>query len=158
MSPRLARAQLSTFDCFHVCAKGNNGQAIFNDDKDRLRYLSLLEKYQMKFQLQYFAYCLMTNHIHLLLVAPSLQTLSRAMHALQVAYVMYFNRRHERKGHLFQDRFVSWVIKGEAHLLEAKEYIENNPVKSNMVTSKADYQWSSANRDGSYLTLNEIKS
>ena len=157
MSPRLARSRLLTFDYFHICARGNNGQAVFADDKDRLRYLGLLEKYRLKFQLQYLAYCLMTNHVHLLLVSPSIQTLSKSMHAIHVAYVMYFNRRHERRGHLFQDRFVSWVIKGGDHLLEAKEYIENNPVKSHMVTTKEDYPWSSANRDGSYLTLHEIK-
>lgn len=69
---------------------------------------------------------------------------------------MYFNQRHQRRGHLFQDRFVSWVIKDEHHLLEAKEYIESNPVKAGIVIRKEDYIWSSAYRDSSPITLSEI--
>ena len=78
------------------------------------------------------------------------------MHAIHVAYVMYFNRKYERKGHLFQDRFSSWVIMNEQHFVKTKEYIENNPVKASLVTDKGSYRWSSANRDGSCVTLNEI--
>ena len=156
MAPRLARSELSTYTYFHVCSRGNGGQPIFNDDKDRSRYLVLLEKYRIKYGLEYFAYCLMNNHVHLLLLCPSIQILSKAIHAVHVAYVMYFNRRHERHGHLFQDRFISWVIKDEKHLREAKEYIENNPVKAGIALSKGSYLWSSANRDGSHITISNI--
>jgi len=153
MSPRLSRFQLSTFTYFQICVRGNNGQNIFLSEKDFLRYLSLLEKYRERYSLQCFAYCLMDNHAHILLRTPSLRILSKAMHAIQVAYAMYFNRRYERRGHLFQDRFSSWVVKDEIHLLESKEYIENNPVKAGMTPAKEDYAWSSAYRDGSLVTL-----
>ncbi len=156
MSPRLARLQLATHTYFHICTKGNNGQELFLNESDYIHYLSLVEKYRALRNLQCFAYCLMTNHVHLLLLSPSIQTLSKAMHAVHLAYVMYFNRQYERRGHLFQDRFSSWVIRNEAHLITTKEYIENNPVNANLVKEKEGYQWSSASRDSSYITLSKI--
>jgi len=158
MAPRLSRFQLSTYTYFQICVRGNNGQNIFTSEKDFLRYLSLIEKYAKRYSLQCFAYCLMDNHAHMLLRAPSIQVLSKTMHAIQVAYAMYFNRKYQRRGHLFQDRFSSWVIKDEHHLLSAKEYIENNPVRSGMTNQREDYTWSSAFRDGSCVTLISITS
>ena len=78
------------------------------------------------------------------------------MHGIHLSYVRYFNQRYGRSGHLFQDRFSSWVIENEKHLLATKEYIENNPVKAGVVTKKEDYQWSSAKRDGSAITIEPI--
>lgn len=153
---RLPRFQLSTHTYFHVCARGNNSQNIFLDDQDRTRYLFLIEKYRAQHDLECFAYCLMTNHIHLLLLCPSIRKLSKTMHALQVAYVVYFNRRYQRRGHLFESRFTSWVIKDEAHLLSAKEYIEDNPVKAGLVNGRENYVWSSASRDRSTVTVSRI--
>lgn len=98
----------------------------------------------------------MTNHAHLLLLAPSVKVLSKAMQALHVAYVMFFNRRHERRGHLFQDRFSSWVVENEHHLFLTKQYIEENPVRANLVSVKGDYPWSNAYRDGPSITIEEI--
>jgi REP element-mobilizing transposase RayT len=154
--PRLPRSELSTYTYFQICAKGNNGQELFLDDQDRTRYLSLIEKYRLQYDMPCFAYCLMTNHIHLLLRCPSVQTLSKIMQRIQIAYVVYFNRRHSRKGHLFQDRFESWVIKNEQHLFATKEYIENNPLRAGMVARNEDYAWSSSSRNGSLVTLSQI--
>ncbi len=153
MSPRRARSQLAIYAYFHVCAKGNGGQNLFLDDQDHLRYLHLAEKYRARYNLQIFAYCLMTNHVHWLIRSPSIALLSKAIHAFHVAYVRYFNRRHERTGHLFQDRFSSWVVQNQEHLNAAREYIEDNPVKAGMVKLRQDYRWSSANGDGSGVTL-----
>lgn len=156
MTPRPSRFQLSTHTYFQICVRGNNGQDIFGDEKDRLRYLSLIEKYCQHRNMQCFAFCLMDNHAHMLFRTPSILVLSKTMHAIQVAYAMYFNRKYERRGHLFQDRFSSWVIKDEHHLLSTKEYVENNPVKAGMVSQKENYPWSSAFRDGSCVTLSPI--
>ena len=158
MSPRRARSQMATYTYFHVCAKGNGGQDLFLDDQDYLRYLHLAERYRTQYHLTCFAYCLMTNHVHWLVCSPTIATLSRMVHAFHVAYVRYFNYRHQRTGHLFQDRFSSWVIKGQEHLNAAKEYIEQNPVKAGMVKLRQDYQWSSANGDGSGVTIGLIAS
>ena len=130
MTPRIARTQLATYTYFHVCAKGNNNQNIFRDGCDRIRYLSVVEKYRTFFKLHCFSYCLMANHIHFLFLSPSVYVLSKAMHSIQLAYVIYFNRRYKQTGHLFQSRFTSWVITGEEHLLSTKDYIETNPVKA----------------------------
>lgn len=156
MAPREARSQLATHTYFHVCARGNNGQNLFIDDLDRHRYLHLFEKYRRRFNLKCFAYCLMTNHVHFLILAPSIRVLSRVFHALHVAYVVYFNHRYQRTGHLFQDRFTSWVIQDQEHLLSAKEYIENNPVQAGLVAEKRDYPWSSALRDGSAVSISGL--
>lgn len=154
---RIKRSDLATFTFFHVCTKGNGGQNIFVDDKDYRRYLTLLEKYRLRFKLQCFAYCLMTNHVHLLVLSPSVAALSKAVHALHVGYVMYFNKRYQRSGHLLQDRFSSWVIRDEKHLIHTKDYIENNPVNSGMVSAKRGYPWSSAGGDGSIVSIAEIR-
>ncbi len=156
MSPRSARSHLSTHTYFHICVKGNNGQTIFLNEADFLRYLTLIERYQKQNNLLCFAYCLMSNHAHILFRSPTLKILSKTMQAIQVAYAMYFNLKYKRKGHLFQDRFTSWVIKDEPHLFATKEYIENNPVKAGIVLVKDNYAWSSACRDSSRITLNKI--
>jgi putative transposase len=98
----------------------------------------------------------MTNHIHLLVRVSELKILSKFMHNLHVAYVMYFNRKHQRSGHLFQDRFMSWVIKDEPHLKATKNYIERNPVNAGLAQAEENYTWSSANRDGSAITVSAV--
>ncbi len=154
---RQPRSQLSIHSYFHVCVRGNNGQNLFHDDSDRTRYVFLIEKYRKQHGLLCYAYCLMTNHIHHLFLSPSVQKLSKAMHGLQLAYVVYFNHRHQRRGHLFESRFSSWVIKDNTHLLYTKEYIENNAVKAGMVDSNSEYPWSSAFRDRSAVTISKIE-
>ena len=156
MSPRRARSQMEIYTYFHVCSRGNGGQVLFQDDLDRLRYLSLVERYRARYGLRCLAYCLMTNHTHLLFLVPSLGVLSKAVHGLHVSYVRYFNHRHNRNGHLFQDRFSSWVIEHGDHLLATKEYIENNPVKTGLVKLKQEFRWSSSSGDGSDVTIELI--
>lgn len=153
---RSPRSQLFTHTYFHICARGNNGQNLFLDDEDRIHYLNLIEKYRSKYDLKCYAYCLMTNHIHLLFLCPSIRKLSKNMHALQVAYAIFFNYRYKRRSHLFEGCFTSWVIKNEAHLLSTKEYIEDNPVKAGLVKERKDYKWSSFSRDRSIVTIAEI--
>lgn len=154
---RIPRAQLQTYTYFHVCARGNNGRPVFLDDQDRFRYLGAVERYRNKYGLECFAYCLMTNHIHLLLLAPTVRKLSKMMHALQVSYVVYFNKRYQRRGHLFEARYTSWVIRNECHALEAKKYIEENPLKANMVKADEPYPWSSATGDRSPISLSKLR-
>ena len=141
---RPARTQLSLYLYFHVCARGNGGQHIFIEDADRRYYLSLVEKYFLRHKMQCFAYCLMTNHIHLLLLSPSIWRMSKAIHGMHTTYAKYFHKRYGQSGHLFQDRFSSWVVKDDAHLTFTKRYIENNPVGAELVRDPKDYHWSSA--------------
>ncbi len=147
MSPRKCRYELSDHTYFHVCVRGNGGQPVFRDDKDRETYIDLVDRHANIYELRVLAYCLMGNHIHLLFVVPSILELSKAMHRLNTSYAMYFNHRYKVGGHLFQSRFSSWVIRDDEHLTSTIEYIENNPVKSGLAIQKEEYRWSSARRD-----------
>lgn len=161
MSPRIARSELKSYPYIHVCARGNREQAIFVHDADRVRYLRSLDKYRNVYKCQLYAFCLMSNHVHLLFSVPSLNTLSKVIHDAHTSYAVHFNARYKVKGHLFQDRYVSWVIRDEKHLLRAKDYIENNPVKARMVSYKHLYRWSSAYKhigDEPFITVETVKS
>ena len=157
MSPRMPRIEISTYTHFHICIRGNNRENIFLDDGDRIRFLGTLERCRGDYKIDCYAYCLMTNHVHLLVRSPSVKFLSKMMHRISSSYAGYFNKKHKRSGHLFQDRFSSWVIVDEEHLQKAKEYIENNPVSAGISQRREDYPWGSAGiRDGSVVTLSEI--
>lgn len=153
---RIPRGLMDTYNYYHVCARGNNDQSIFTDDSDRLRYVLLIEKYRQLNNLKCYAYCLMSNHVHLLYFVRNILTLSKTLHNMHCAYAMYFNLRHKRKGHLFQDRYVSWIVKNDSHLLTAKKYIEENPVKAGICQLPGAYKWSSAGRDEPFVTLSPI--
>lgn len=139
--PRCAREKIEN-GTYHICTRGNNKQDIFLDDKDREEYLMRLKHYAEKYKMCIYAYCLMTNHVHIL-VYDNKQDISKVMQGLNLSYTLYFNRRHNRTGHLFQGRFTSVLVKSNAQLLHASRYIHLNPVKANMVDETLQYKWSS---------------
>ena len=126
----------------HVVARGNGGQSIFQDDNDRRRVLNRLEELKKRFRVLVYAYALMTNHIHMILES-SAQPISVLMHNLLTSYSVYFNQRHQKTGHLFQDRFYSVVIEREFHLTNAVRYIHRNSTKAGIVRRPEDDPWSS---------------
>ncbi len=141
--PRQSR-KLSKSSIYHVMIRGNERRNIFLDDEDRERFINTL---QIKFKVsgaKLFAYCLMDNHVHLL-IGEGKEDIAKIMKRINVSYAMYFNKKYKRIGHLFQDRFKSEVIEDESHLLEAVRYIHNNPVKAGIAKKASDYQWSSYN-------------
>lgn len=127
---------------FHIYARGNNGELIFIDDEDRQRYLAFLVEQVEAFGLRLLAYCLMDNHIHLLVMTPE-PNLGRAMQRLQGRYAQSFNRRHGRSGHLFQGRYGAVRLVSDAQLWTVAAYILLNPVNAGMCKSASDYAWSS---------------
>lgn len=129
---------------YHIMVRGNNQQAIFLDDYDRNQYLKRLKRYKEKFKIEVYAYCLMTNHVHLL-IYDSGQDISKVMQGLNLSYTIYFNKRHARSGHLFQDRFKSIMVKQDNYFIQVSKYIHRNPVEANMVQEIQDYKWSSYN-------------
>lgn len=135
-------------DIYHVVARGVGRQIIFEDDADRRRFLSLLKERLAGTEGALLAWCLMDNHFHLLLRMP-LEELSKTMRSLQTAYALFFNRRHDRVGHLFQDRFKSEPVDDEAYLLTVVRYIHRNPVKAGF-SETCRFRWSSYN---AYLGL-----
>ncbi|MCK4570812.1 transposase [Candidatus Bipolaricaulota bacterium] len=127
---------------YHVTSRGNAGTEIFIDDVDRMRFLETLGNTIERYGWICYAYCLMTNHYHLL-IETSQPNLSRGMQHLNGVYTQWFNRQHSRFGHLVQGRFKSIVVEKESYLLELARYIVLNPVRAKMVRSARDWRWSS---------------
>jgi len=129
----------------HVRQRGNNGQACFVADGDRLVYLANLRELCAKTRCKLHAYCLMTNHVHLLLTPPDAASCASLMRDLGQRYVQYFNRRHSRSGTLWEGRFRSCLVDSARYVLGCYRYIEMNPVRASMVSTPAAYPWSSCN-------------
>ncbi len=128
--------------CYHVMNRTVAGSALFVQDRDREHFLECLENAAERFSIHIHAYCLMPNHYHVLLKTP-LGNLSKVMHWLNVSYSVYFNRKHERHGHLFQGRFASVLVDAESYFKELSRYIHLNPVRASMVDHPDAYPWSS---------------
>ncbi len=127
---------------YHVTSRGNEGRPIFRDDVDRRMFLNLLGQTVKRFGWSLTAWVLMSNHFHLVIQTPK-PNLSRGMHWLNGTYAAWFNRRHHRRGHLFQGRFHSILVEKETHLREVIRYVVLNPVRARMVTRPEHYRWSS---------------
>ena len=125
-----------------MTSRGNAGQEIFADDEDRHALLEILGDTAERFAWICHAYCLMTNHYHLLLETPD-ANLSRAMRYLNRVYTQRFNRRHGCVGHVLQGRFKSILVEKESHLLELARYVVLNPVRAKMVRSVQHWPWNS---------------
>jgi putative transposase len=127
----------------HIVQRGVNRADCFRRDADRLVYLALLQESSAATGCAIHAYCLMTNHVHLL-VTPSQPTAPAALiYKLGQRYVPYFNRRHARTGTLWEGRFKSCLVESPRYVLACHRYIETNPVRAGMVDAPADYPWSS---------------
>jgi len=127
---------------YHVISRGNQGQRIFRQDKDRFYYLDLLSRYYNRYDFRLYAYVLMSNHVHLLAEAGKVP-LAKVMQGLQQSYTLYFNRKYGLVGHLFQGRYKSILCDRDCYLLELVRYIHLNPVRSKLVRDALDYPWSS---------------
>jgi putative transposase len=126
-----------------VTQRGNRGEDLFQVDEDREAYLRFLGHYMAKHGASLWAYCLMTNHVHLIVVPEQEQSLSRALRDAHTVYAMRFNRRTKLSGHVWQGRFYSCPL-DDAHLWAAVRYVERNPVRAGLVERAEDYRWSSA--------------
>lgn len=127
---------------YHVTARGDRREAIFEDDQDRQTFLLILEKTVTQFNWLCYAWCLMDNHYHLLIQTPD-GNLSKGMRQLNGVATQTSNRRHHRVGHLFQGRFKAILVDHDAYLLELSRYIVLNPVRAGMVKAPANWAWSS---------------
>ena len=128
----------------HLTQRGNNREPVFFDDEDRFTYLNLLEHYARKYRLAIWAYCLMTNHVHLLIVPQEEKALGNGVGLVNLAYTRHVNRKYLRTGRLWQNRFFSSIVDTDSYLWGVARYIENNPVTAGMVKGAVEYKWSSA--------------
>jgi putative transposase len=139
---RFARA-VAIHTAHHITQRGVDQQRIFFTDADRNIYLDCLAKYCAQARARILAYCLMSNHIHLVLIPEEPHSLAVAMRRTHSRYSLYLNARRQRVGHLWQNRFYSCPL-DEEHLWIALGYVEKNPVRANLVPRAEDYKWSSA--------------
>lgn len=145
--PRQARKQSAT-GIYHIMLRGINRQQIFEDNEDRERFLETLENYKDLCGYKIYAYCLMGNHIHILLKEGS-ESLTQALKRIAGSYVYWYNWKYHRCGHLFQDRFKSEPVEDDGYFLTVLRYIHQNPVKAKMCRLAEEYPYSSMN---AYLT------
>jgi len=127
---------------YHVTSRGDGQKDIYLDDEDRRDFLSVLASVCKRFNWTVHAYCLMSNHYHLLLETPD-SNLSQGMRQLNGVYTQHFNLAHERVGHVFQGRYKAIIVQKDSYLLELSRYIVLNPVRARMVRSVKDWPWSS---------------
>lgn len=127
---------------YHVTARGDRQEAIYEDDSDRRLFLEILGDAVTDFNWQVHAYCLMTNHYHLLVETPD-GNLSKGMRQLNGSYTQRSNRKHGRVGHVFQGRYKAILVDRENYLLEVARYVVLNPVRAGMVRQAQDWPWSS---------------
>jgi putative transposase len=126
----------------HVYARGAARQLIYRDDFDRRRYLALVARTMRRVPWSCLSYCLMGNHMHLLVEATN-ENLSRGMQRLHGLYAMEFNRRHELTGHVFQRRFEAKPVTSESQFWTLVAYVVHNPVKAGLCNEAVDWPWSS---------------
>jgi len=140
--PRIARVVVIGVP-HHITQRASNGQYVFLTDEDHRRYLRVLKEQSQKYELKIFGYCLMSNHIHLVATPLNEHALAKTMGRTNLSYTMYFNRVHDRNGHLWQNRFYSCPL-DERHFWASMRYVERNPVEAGLVRCAWRYPWSSA--------------
>jgi len=129
--------------CFHIYNRGNHKRNIFLEESDYLFYLKKLREYKEKYNITILCYCLMPNHFHLLLRQDSDVPTYKLMSSLHTSYSMYFNRKYNKVGHLFQGKYKQKEVDKDEYLLQLSAYIHFNPIKDSLVEELYKYQWSS---------------
>jgi putative transposase len=130
---------------YHITSRGNAKKPIFKDDKDRINILDILQQVNKRYNWLCHAYCLMSNHYHLVIETPD-GNLSKGMKQFNGVYTQTFNKRHKRVGHIFQGRFKAILIQKDSHLLEVCRYVALNPVRAGEVKKPEEWKWSSYRR------------
>lgn len=141
--PREARKKSSS-GIYHIMLRGINRQTIFEDDEDKSRFLETIIKYKDVSKYQIFSYCLMDNHVHLLL-KESEEGISDSIKRISSSYVYWYNTKYQRMGHLFQGRYKSENVENRAYFLTVLRYIHQNPLKAGLVTNVFESKWTSVN-------------
>ncbi|KPU27206.1 transposase [Caloranaerobacter sp. TR13] len=136
------KRQKSSTGIYHVILRGINKEMIFQDNEDKEKFIELLKKYKEVSKYELYAFCIMDNHVHIL-IKEGKEPLSKVMKRIGVSYVYWYNSKYERKGHLFQDRYKSEPVEDDKYLLTVIRYIHQNPLKAGIVDKIDQYQWSS---------------
>lgn len=138
--PRGSRAKSST-KVYHIIIRGNDKQDIFLDEQDNRKFIKEIIHTKEKYKYELYAYCLMTNHVHLIIYDKN-ENISKAIQSLIVSYSIYFGKKYEKVGHLVQGRFFSKNVETREYLIQLCRYIHQNPVKAK-IAKVEQYKWSS---------------
>lgn len=152
--PRQTRRK-SESGIYHIILRGINQQQIFEDEEDSRRFLETLSKYKEQCGYEIYAYCLMGNHVHILLKEGK-ENLTLVLKRIAGSYVYWYNWKYHRSGHLFQDRFKSEPVEDDAYFLTVIRYIHQNPVKAGICKNVDGYKFSSYNEYINNSTLVDI--
>ncbi|NYB74649.1 transposase [Sedimentibacter hydroxybenzoicus DSM 7310] len=150
--PRKARIKSNT-GIYHIMLRGIDKRNIFLENEDKLKFINDIKKAKEKGNFNVFGYCLMDNHVHLLLQES--EEIGTSIKRITVAYAGWHNKKYDRIGHLLQNRYLSEPVNSEQYLLTVLRYIHQNPVKANIVVNAREYKWSSFGEY--YLFYNEQK-
>lgn len=140
--PRLGRVRSET-GVYHVMMRGNNKEVIFKDSEDKKKYIFVMFDVLSLTNAKIHTYCLMDNHVHILVEEADEEPIGTIIKRISVRYVHWYNRKYKRIGHLFQGRFKSEVVLDECYYKTVMRYIHQNPVKAGMVKKAEHYCWSS---------------
>jgi len=140
--PRIARVVVPGIP-HHVTQRGNRGADVFLEAQDRQRYLSVMSHYARQHRVDIWAYCLMSNHVHFVMLPHTPDSLARTLRDAQRSHAVYLNEKLNQRGHLWHSRYFSCAL-DEAHLWAAARYVERNPVRAGLVAAAQDHPWSSA--------------
>ena len=130
---------------FHIIIRCNNSEFMIKKESDFNLLLSVLTHYKNKYHFKLYGYCVMNSHIHLIIQTPEEEgvSISKIMHGICWMYAYKYNRRHQRKGHFFNDRFKSPIVQSDVYGVALLKYISQNPVRAGLVKRAGDWKWSS---------------
>lgn len=142
--PRVARG-LADGHFYHIINRGNCRQRVFHKSEDYQAFIELMKEATERHAVAVYAYCLMPNHYHLLVSPERAEELSAFMQWFMTSHVRRYHSHYRTSGHVWQGRYKSFIVQEDAHLLAVARYIEANPVRAGLVSSSAEWQWSSHN-------------
>ena len=143
--PRFPRNYIKT-TAFHVITQGINRSYIFENPEDIKYYIKVMYKLNEQCKIKILAYCIMNNHAHILIETDKINNLSKYMQRLNTIYAKYYNKKYNRVGYVFRDRYKSEGIYGEKHLYNCIKYIYDNPVKAGICKRPEEYLYSNYRR------------
>lgn len=142
--PRIPKNNINT-PFLHIMIQGNNKRFIFNNKEDKEKYLKILKETIKEIEVTIISYCVMGNHTHLLFHEKNINNVIKFMHKTNLLYAKYYNKKYDRVGYVFRDRYKLQPIMSERHLITCIDYIHKNPVKAGICTNQSQYCFSSYN-------------
>jgi putative transposase len=140
--PRISRG-LAKNSIYHVINRGNGGQTVFQKEKDYEVFAEMMKEAKLRYVVKLFAYCLMPNHFHMVLMPDEAQNLSKWMQWLMTSHVRRYHQHYGTSGHVWQGRYKSFLIQKDSHLLAVLKYVESNPLRAGLTSSARNWLWSS---------------